>query len=69
MFDLEQFVADCRAAIASDPSHVATQEVVARAVADPGAVLAALGEPRRAVLEKLYHAPDLTILNVIWGAR
>jgi predicted metal-dependent enzyme (double-stranded beta helix superfamily) len=69
MFNLEQFIADCRTAIAADPSHVATQEVVARAVADPGGILTALGEPRRAVLEKLYHAPDLTILNVIWGAK
>jgi predicted metal-dependent enzyme (double-stranded beta helix superfamily) len=26
-----------------------------------------LGEPKRAELQKLYHASDLTILNVIWG--
>ncbi|MDB5408554.1 MAG: hypothetical protein JWL84_3466 [Rhodospirillales bacterium] len=69
IFDLEQFIADCRNAVQADPSHVATQEVVARAVADPGAVLAALGEPRRAVLEKIHSAPDLTILNVVWGAK
>ena len=30
-------------------------------------MLAALGEPRRAGVVKLHHAPDLTILNVIWA--
>jgi predicted metal-dependent enzyme (double-stranded beta helix superfamily) len=69
MFDLEQFIADCRSAIAADPSHVATQEVVARAVADPAAVLTAVGESRRAVIETIHRSPELTILNVIWGAK
>ena len=67
MFDLEQFTADCRAALKADSSHKAVREVVARAVADPASVLKGLGEPRRAEVQKLYHAPDLTILNVIWA--
>jgi predicted metal-dependent enzyme (double-stranded beta helix superfamily) len=67
MFDLEQFAADCRAALKTDSSHKSVREVVARAVADPTAVLKGLGEPKRAEVQKLYHAPDLTILNVIWG--
>jgi predicted metal-dependent enzyme (double-stranded beta helix superfamily) len=32
-------------------------------------VLKGLGEPQRAEIKKLYHAPDLTILNVIWAPR
>src|SRR5512138_1975465 len=67
MFDLNQFIADCRAALAADRSHKLVREVVARAVADPRAVLDRLSEPRRAVLQKLYHSPELTILNVVWG--
>lgn len=67
MFDLEQFTADCRAALKSDSTHKSVREVVARAVADPACVLRGLGEPKRAEVQKLYHAPDLTILNVIWG--
>ena len=35
MFDLDRFIADCRAAVAEDSSHKAVREVVARAVADP----------------------------------
>jgi predicted metal-dependent enzyme (double-stranded beta helix superfamily) len=66
VFDLDQFIVDCRAALAEDASHKAVREVVARAVADPGAVLAGLGEPRRGGVDKLYHAGDLTILNVVW---
>jgi predicted metal-dependent enzyme (double-stranded beta helix superfamily) len=67
MFDLEQFIADCRAALAEDASPKAVREVLARAVTDPAAVLTALGAPQRAAVHKLYHADDLTILNVIWG--
>lgn len=69
MFEVEQFVAECRAAIAADTSHKAVREVLARAVADPGAVLRGLGEPKRATIETLHHAPDLTILNVVWAPR
>jgi predicted metal-dependent enzyme (double-stranded beta helix superfamily) len=64
---LERFIEDCRAAHAADRSHKAVREVVARAVADPGAVLKWLGEPRRGEVQKLYHSPELTILNVVWA--
>jgi len=67
MFDLEQFTADCRAALAADASHKLVREVVACAVSNPSAVLRGIGEPKRAEIQKLYHAADLTILNVIWG--
>ena len=49
------------------PSHKAVREVVARAVAEPGAVLKWLGEPKRGEVQKLYHSPELTILNVVWA--
>jgi predicted metal-dependent enzyme (double-stranded beta helix superfamily) len=67
MFELERFVADCRAAFAEDGSHKAVREVVARAVSDPAAVLKGLGEPRRAEIGKLFHSDKLTILNVVWA--
>jgi predicted metal-dependent enzyme (double-stranded beta helix superfamily) len=64
---MERFIEDCLAAHAADKSHKAVREVVARAVSDPAAVLRALGEPKRAEVQKLYHSPGLTILNVIWA--
>ena len=67
MFDLEQFTADCRAALAADKSHKHVCDVVARAVADPASVLRALGEPKCAGLHKLYQSHDLTVLNVVWA--
>jgi predicted metal-dependent enzyme (double-stranded beta helix superfamily) len=67
MFELERFIEDCRAAVREDKTHKAASEVVARAVSDPAGVLKGIGEPRHAEVQKLHHAPDLTILNVIWG--
>jgi predicted metal-dependent enzyme (double-stranded beta helix superfamily) len=69
MFDLDRFIEECRGAVAADPSHKAVREVVARAVSDPGTVIAGLGEPANAGVDKLYNGPDLTILNVVWGPR
>jgi predicted metal-dependent enzyme (double-stranded beta helix superfamily) len=66
---LEQLIADCRAARAADPTHKAVREVLARAVSEPARILAALGEPSRAGIQTLYHAPELTILNVVWAPR
>jgi len=40
MFDIERFVEDCRGALAEGPTAV--REIVARAVAEPGGVTAAL---------------------------
>ncbi len=68
MFDLDRFVDECRAALAAERAGGrAVREVVARAVSDPAALLRALGEPRRAGLNVLHHAPDLTVLNLVWG--
>ena len=67
MFELDQFIADCRAALTSDAPHKAVREVVARAVSEPAGVLRAVGEPRRAELRKLYGSRELTVLNVVWA--
>jgi predicted metal-dependent enzyme (double-stranded beta helix superfamily) len=67
MFDLDRFIEDCRAAVRQDPSHKAAREIVARAVANPSAVIAGIGEPKRASIEALYRGDDLTVLNVVWG--
>jgi predicted metal-dependent enzyme (double-stranded beta helix superfamily) len=65
MFDLDQLIADCRDAVAADPGHRAVREVVARAVAEPAAVLKQFA-PLAAGVHKLYHSDTLTILNVVW---
>jgi predicted metal-dependent enzyme (double-stranded beta helix superfamily) len=69
MFDRDRFIEECRAARAADPSHKAVREVVARAVNDPAALMASLGEPSRAGIFPLYRGEDLTILNLVWGPK
>jgi predicted metal-dependent enzyme (double-stranded beta helix superfamily) len=69
MFELDQFIADCRAAVTADKSHKNVRELVARAVSDQAAILKELCEPKRAAIQKLYHSSDLTILNVVWAPR
>ena len=66
MFDLDQFIADCRAALAADKSHKLVREVVARAVWDPGSILKELGEPKGAAAVTV-PSDDLTMLNIVWA--
>jgi len=67
VFDLDLFIADCRAAVSLDASHKSVREIVARAVSEPAAVIAGLGVPARAEVQNLHNSAELTILNVIWG--
>ena len=67
MFESEQFIGECRAALAESDVHGAITEIVQKAVSEPGQVIGALGEPQLAGVETIYRAPDLTILNVLWG--
>src|SRR4051812_34764530 len=67
MFELDRFACECKEARAADPSPKLVQDVVMRAVSHAGGVLKGLGEPRRAQMQKLYHSPGITILNVTWA--
>ena len=67
MFDIDQFVAECHGAIGESDSSKAMREVVARAVRDPAALIARIGEPQRAGIEVLHRSREVTILNLIWG--
>jgi predicted metal-dependent enzyme (double-stranded beta helix superfamily) len=69
MFEIERFVEDCRAAMKDTESLKAVREVVAEAVADPGGLIDALGEPQRGTVNTLYRSDDLTIINPIWAPR
>jgi predicted metal-dependent enzyme (double-stranded beta helix superfamily) len=64
--DIDRFVADCIAANKGTEAQMAVNEVLARAVSTPNAVLAALGEPERAGLNVLLSSPTLTIFAATW---
>jgi len=66
MFDLDTFVADCRAALGESAPEVAVRELVERAVAQPTEVERALGTPSLGAVTTLHRSPELTILNVVW---
>ena len=66
MFDVDELVAACRAAIAEPEPRLAIRDVLERAVSDPAALQAAL-PPTRAELVKLYGSPELSVLKVVWA--
>ena len=66
-FDVDRFIDEVKSARRDAHSQKAVDEVLARAVAEPRAVLRALGEPSEAGLHTLYRSEDLTILNVVWA--
>ena len=64
--DIERFVEDCVAANQEVDAQTAVKEVLARAVATPNDVLAALGEPSKAGLNVLLSSATLTIFAATW---
>jgi predicted metal-dependent enzyme (double-stranded beta helix superfamily) len=64
--DIDRFVADCIAANEETDAQSAVNDVLARAVSTPGAVLAALGHPDRAGHKVLLSSPTLTIFAATW---
>ncbi len=67
MFDLEIFMADCRAALKETLPQLAIKELLERAVSLPDEVAAALGTPREAGINTLSRSAEMTILNIIWA--
>jgi predicted metal-dependent enzyme (double-stranded beta helix superfamily) len=66
-FDVERFVDDVRRARRESDSQRAVEAVIGRAIAEPRAVLGALGEPAAAGLYTIYSGDDVTILNMVWA--
>jgi predicted metal-dependent enzyme (double-stranded beta helix superfamily) len=64
--DIDRFVADCIEANLSGDPQAAVLEVLARAVHDPQAMLAAVGEPQQAGIRVLHRSTTLTIFNAAW---
>ena len=64
--DVDRFVADCVAANAETDAQAAVNEVLARAVSNPKAVIAGLGDPEKAGLNVLLRSSTLTIFAATW---
>src|SRR4051812_440190 len=66
MFDVEELVAACQGAIDETEPVLAVRDVLERAVADPGAIAAAL-PPERGELVRLHVSDRLTVLKIVWA--
>jgi hypothetical protein len=70
MFDLDQFIADCRAALAADKSHKNVREIVARAVSDPTAIPKGSGDhSRRSAPRNQPQLQPLQMLRYAYSER
>ena len=65
MFDKDRFTQDCISA--AKEGQAAVREVVQSAVANPGGIVAELGEPEHAGITPLYKDANLTIINFAWA--
>jgi predicted metal-dependent enzyme (double-stranded beta helix superfamily) len=64
--NIDRFVEDCILASHEAEPQLAVHEVLARAVAAPRAVRAAIGEPENAGLHLLHRSKSLTIFAATW---
>ena len=55
MFNLDNFVTDCRSAVRRDPTHNSVTELLTRALEDPAALVKALGEPKKSGITPIYQ--------------
>ena len=69
MFDIENFVADCQAALVENQAAVAVKDVLQRALSDCSAIEEALGDSDTGGIRALHRADDLTVLQIIWPPR
>ena len=66
MFDLDEFLTDCRTALGEPEPRRAIRETLTRAMAQPAEVGATL-RPREGGLTLLSHDPDLTVIHLVWA--
>lgn len=65
-FTVDRFVSDIKEARKEGDGQAAIQQVLARAVSEPGAMIRELGEPAEGSITPLYTDDTLSIFNVVW---
>lgn len=66
MFDTDQLIADCQAAIRETEPRRAVREVLERAVQRPADIAAALPVDR-ATIVPVYASDELSVMHVVWA--
>jgi predicted metal-dependent enzyme (double-stranded beta helix superfamily) len=67
VFDVDDFLARCRDAVAQPRPTLAVREVVERALRERSQVAAAFAPASKAELALLYSSDDLVVLNAVWA--
>jgi predicted metal-dependent enzyme (double-stranded beta helix superfamily) len=68
MFDIDELIDDCKAAVTDADPRGAVRDVLTRALQRPDEVAGAVAQDA-AGLQILHNAPELTVLNVTWAPR
>jgi len=66
VFDVDELISQCQAAVGESEPRRAVREVLERTMADADAVGDVM-RPRQGGLNILHSAPDLTVLHVVWA--
>lgn len=66
LIEMQKFIEDCIAANKETDAQNAVQEVLARGVSNPSAMLKAIGKPTQAGLKVFLRSKDLTIFAASW---
>ncbi len=67
--DIDQLLADLQSALVESSPEQSVREILSRLISRPSELLATLGEPGQAEIQRLHVSPELTVLNVIWGSH
>ena len=66
MFDVDELVTACQAALAEDQTALAVRDVLRRALERPSEVGDVL-QPKLGGITLLHRSPELTVLNAVWA--
>jgi predicted metal-dependent enzyme (double-stranded beta helix superfamily) len=66
--DVDELTEQCVQAGAEADARLAVRDVLRRAVSEPSALRATLGDPAPG-LNMLHRSPELTIINVVWPPK
>src|SRR3954469_16075105 len=68
VFDVDDFLASCRACLDEPEPRLAVRDLLTRTMSRAGDVAAAL-PPERAGITLLHNTPELTVINVVWAPK
>ena len=66
MFDPQEFIDSCQAALKEHSPELAVKELVGQAMSRSSEVVSAFGAPTKGGVTTLHRSNELTVLHIIW---